>query len=146
MPPGNSTEPNGKRGSDDRVRACVMDGSARPYHPMTLRAIHMAPSGIYTTHSAQPLTFGAPMLYQIASFLLDLLGGLLAGACLLRLYLRWQGAGPAKPVRGLVFALTDWLVIPLRRVMVPVGRGDDATLVPALLLQLVQYFLLALMW
>lgn len=113
---------------------------------MTLRAIHMVPSGIYTTHSAQPLTFVAPMLYQIASFLLDVLGGLFAGACLLRLYMQWQRVGFANPVGGLVFALTDWLVIPLRRVLVPVGRWDGASLVAALLLQLVQYFLLALMW
>ncbi|MCW5260812.1 YggT family protein [Verminephrobacter eiseniae] len=86
------------------------------------------------------------MLYQIASFLLDVLGGLFAGACLLRLYMQWQRVGFANPVGGLVFALTDWLVIPLRRVLVPVGRWDGASLVAALLLQLVQYFLLALMW
>ncbi|MCW5236761.1 YggT family protein [Verminephrobacter eiseniae] len=86
------------------------------------------------------------MLYQIASFLLDVLGGLFAGACLLRLYMQWQRVGFANPVGGLVFALTDWLVIPLRRVLVPVGRWDVASLVAALLLQLVQYFLLALMW
>ncbi|MCW5232706.1 YggT family protein [Verminephrobacter eiseniae] len=86
------------------------------------------------------------MLYQIASFLLDVLGGLFAGACLLRLYMQWQRVGFANPVGGLVFALTDWLVIPLRRVLVPVGRWDGASLVAALLLQLAQYFLLALMW
>src|SRR6218665_2543729 len=121
MPPGNSTEPNGKRGSGDRVRAWVMDGSARPYHPRTLRAIHMVPSGIYTTHSAQPLTFVAAMLYQIASFLLDVLGGLFAGACLLRLYMQKQRVGIANPVGGFVFSLTDWLVMPLHPLLLPVG-------------------------
>ena len=30
------------------------------------------------------------MLYQIATLLLDVIGGLLTGACLLRLYMQWQ--------------------------------------------------------
>ena len=47
------------------------------------------------------------MLYQIASFLLDVVGGLLTGACLLRLYMQWQRVPFSNPVGGLVFALTD---------------------------------------
>ena len=62
------------------------------------------------------------MLYQIASFLLDVVGGLLTGACLLRLYMQWQRVPFSNPIGGLVFALTDWLVMPLRRVIAPVGR------------------------
>ena len=45
------------------------------------------------------------MLYQIASFLLDVVGGLLTGACLLRLYMQWQRVPFSNPVGGLVFAL-----------------------------------------
>ena len=82
------------------------------------------------------------MLYQIASFLLDVVGGLLTGACLLRLYMQWQRVPFSNPIGGLVFALTDWLVMPLRRVIAPVGRWDLSSLAAAVLLQLVQYFLL----
>ena len=82
------------------------------------------------------------MLYQIASFLLDVIGGLLTGACLLRVYMQWQRVPFSNPIGGLVFALTDWLVMPLRRVIAPVGRWDLSSLVAAALLQLVQYFLL----
>ncbi len=85
------------------------------------------------------------MLYQIASFLLDVIGGLLTGACLLRWYMQWQRVPFSNPVGGLVFALTDWLVVPLRRVVAPAGRWDLSSLVAAVLLQLVQYLLLALL-
>jgi len=85
------------------------------------------------------------MLYQIASFLLDVVGGLLTGACLLRLYMQWQRVPFSNPVGGLVFALTDWLVMPLRRVIPPTGRWDVSSLAAAVLLQLAQYMLLILL-
>jgi len=82
------------------------------------------------------------MLYQIVSFLLDVAGGLLTGACLLRLYMQWQRVPFGNPVGRLVFALTDWLVLPLRRA-VPAVRGIDwASLLAAVLVQLVQYLVL----
>ena len=85
------------------------------------------------------------MLYQIASFLLDVVGGLLTGACLLRLYMQWQRVPFSNPVGALVFALTDWLVMPLRRVIPPTGRWDVSSLAAAVLLQLAQYVLLILL-
>lgn len=101
------------------------------YHPMAQSAF-----------ARQPPQFVSSMLYQIASFLLDVIGGLLTGACLLRLYMQWQRVPFANPIGGLVFALTDWLVMPLRRVIPPMGRWDVSSVVAAGLLQLVQYFLL----
>ena len=95
--------------------------------------------------SQRPLIFVSSMLYQIASFLLDVVGGLLTGACLLRLYMQWQRVPFSNPVGGLVFALTVWLIMPLRRVIPPVGRWDVSSLVAAVLLQLAQYFLLTLL-
>ncbi len=83
------------------------------------------------------------MLYQIISFLLDVAVGLLGGACLLRLYMQWQRVPFGNPVGRFVFALTDWLVLPLRRVLPPMGRLDTASLVGAFLLELVQY---AVLW
>lgn len=85
------------------------------------------------------------MLYQIASFLLDVLGGLITGACLLRLYMQVQRISFSNPVGGLVFALTDWLVMPLRKLIPPVGRWDASSLVAAVLTQLVQYALALLL-
>lgn len=85
------------------------------------------------------------MFFQIASFLLDVIGGLLTGACLLRLYMQLQRIPFGNPVGGLIFALTDWLVMPLRRVIPPAGRWDVSSLVAAVLLQLAQYFVLTLL-
>lgn len=82
------------------------------------------------------------MFYQIVSFLLDVVGGLLTGACLLRLYMQLQRVSFANPIGRLVFALSDWIVMPLRRMIPPMGRWDVSSLVAALLLQLAQYVVL----
>ncbi|WP_326536478.1 YggT family protein [Pseudorhodoferax sp.] len=85
------------------------------------------------------------MLYQIFSLLLEVIAGLLGSACLLRLYMQHQRIPFGNPIGNLVFALSDWLVLPLRKVLRPVGRWDMASLVGAFLLKLAQYFLLWLM-
>ena len=85
------------------------------------------------------------MFYQIISFLLDVAAGLLAGACLLRLYMQYQRIPFGNPIGRFVFALTDWAVLPLRRVLPAVGKIDTASLVTAYLIELVQYVLLWLM-
>jgi YggT family protein len=85
------------------------------------------------------------MAYQIISFLLDVAAGLLGGACLLRLYMQHQRISFKNPVGRFVFALTDWLVLPLRRILPSVGRWDTASLVGAFLLELAQFGLLWLL-
>ncbi|AVP57267.1 YggT family protein [Pulveribacter suum] len=85
------------------------------------------------------------MLLQILTYLLDVATGLLAGACLLRLYMQLQRVSFGNPLGRLVFALTDWLVLPLRKAVPPAGRWDLASLAAALLLKLGQYLLLALL-
>lgn len=85
------------------------------------------------------------MLIQIASLVLDVVVGVLAGGCLLRLYMQLQGISFANPVGRFVFAVTDWLVLPLRRVLPAVGRWDTASLVGAYLLALIQYGVLWLL-
>lgn len=82
------------------------------------------------------------MLYQIFSLLLDVVGGLLTGACLLRLYMQRQRVPFGNPVGRLVFALSDWLVLPLRRLIPSASGWDLACLVGAVLVQLAQYLLL----
>lgn len=89
------------------------------------------------------------MLYQIISLLLEVVAGVLCGACLLRLYMQYQriplSARSGNPLGRFVFALTDWLVLPLRRVVPAWGRWDLASLVGAYLLALAQFFLLWLL-
>jgi YggT family protein len=83
------------------------------------------------------------MAYQIISFLLDVAAGLLGGACLLRLYMQHQRVPFGNPVGRFVFAVTDWLILPLRRILPAVGRWDTASLVGAFLIELTQF---ALLW
>lgn len=82
------------------------------------------------------------MLIQILSLLIEVAFGLLTGACLLRLYMQHQripmNARSGNPLGGFIFALTDWLVLPLRRVIPAIGRVDTASAAAAYLLQLVQ--------
>ena len=86
------------------------------------------------------------MLYKIFSLLLEVVFGLLAGACLLRLYMQYlrvpMSARSGNPLGRFVFALTDWIVLPLRRVLPSIGALDTASLVAAFLLQFAQFGLL----
>jgi len=89
----------------------------------------------------------AAMLYQIISLLLEVLVGIVSGACLLRLYMQFlrvpMNARSGIPLGRFVFALTDWLVLPLRRVIPALGALDTASLVAAFLLQLAKF---AVLW
>lgn len=82
------------------------------------------------------------MAYEILSFLLDVAAGLLGGACLLRLYMQHQRVPFGNPIGRFVFALTDWLVLPLRRVLPSVRRVDTASLVAAYLVEVAKFVLL----
>lgn len=89
------------------------------------------------------------MLYQIFTLLLEVVVGLLSGACLLRLYMQYlripMSARSGNPLGRFVFALTDWIVLPLRKVIPSVGALDTASLVAAFLLQLAEFGLLWLL-
>ena len=85
------------------------------------------------------------MFFQITSFLLDVVAGLLGGACLLRLYMQVQRIPFGNPVGRFVFALTDWIVLPLRRMLPKTRKVDLASLVAAYLLELAQFGILWLM-
>jgi YggT family protein len=87
------------------------------------------------------------MLYEITALLLEVAAGLIAGTCLLRLYMQYQripmSVRSGNPFGKFIFALTDWLVLPLRRVIPAMGRWDIASLVGAFLLELLRF---ALLW
>ncbi len=85
------------------------------------------------------------MLYQIPSFLLDVIVGLLGGACLLRLYMQYHRVPFGNPLGRFVFAISDWIVLPLRRIVPSVGRWDLSSAIAAWLLVLLKYVLLMLL-
>lgn len=87
------------------------------------------------------------MLYQIFSLLLEVVVGILSGVCLLRLYMQYQripmSARSGNPLGRFVFALSDWIVLPLRRVLPSIGALDTASLAAAFILQLAEF---AVLW
>ena len=89
------------------------------------------------------------MFAQIISLLLDVAVGLVAGAALLRLYMQYQriamSARSGNPLGNFIFALTDWIVLPLRRVLPALGRWDTASLLAVYLLELAQLAVLLLL-
>jgi YggT family protein len=85
------------------------------------------------------------MIVQILQFLLEVISGLIAGACLLRVYMQAQRIPFNNPVGQLVFALSDWIVMPLRKVIPNRSKYDISSIAAALLVMLVQYVLLWLL-
>jgi YggT family protein len=85
------------------------------------------------------------MFFQILALLLDVAAGLLGGACLLRLYMQLQRVPFGNPVGRFVFALTNWIVLPLRKVLPGYRKWDFASLIAAYLFELAQFGVLALM-
>lgn len=83
------------------------------------------------------------MLFQILSLLLDVAASLVGGACLLRLYMQWQRVPFGNPLGRFVFAVSNWLVLPLRRLLPAMGRLDTASLLAAWAVELVK---LAVLW
>lgn len=77
------------------------------------------------------------MFSDIARLLIDTAAAILGAALLLRLYMNWAGMPSRNPLAQFVFALTDWLVRPLRRVLPAAGRFDTASLIAVLLLALI---------
>lgn len=73
---------------------------------------------------------------------------IVAGACLLRCYLQWLafnlGAGQSKTIGAYILPLSNWIVIPLRRVIPSMGRFDVASFIAAYLLILAKVALLLL--
>lgn len=84
------------------------------------------------------------MLFSMVSWLLDVVVGGVAGTCLLRLAMQRQRVPFQTPLGRFVFAVTDWVVLPLRRLVPPVGGWDWASLLAAWLLKAAQVLLLSL--
>ena len=86
------------------------------------------------------------MWFQIVSFVLDIAVGLLAGACLFRLYMQALRTGFSNQVGQFLFAATNWIVLPMRRIVPTLGRLDSSSLLAAYLLVLLKVVLLLWMF
>ena len=88
------------------------------------------------------------MLNSIVLMVVQTIASLLAGMCLLRAYMQWHGVrmGMGNAVAPWVMGLTDWLVLPLRRILPKVGRIDLGSLMAAFALMLVQGLIIALLF
>ncbi len=65
---------------------------------------------------------------------------------LLRFFLQYFRAGFQNPVAQAILQLTSPLIVPLRRILPPIGKIDTATIVVALALELLVIALLGLMF
>lgn len=85
------------------------------------------------------------MLAQILQFILEVISGLVTGACLLRIYMQMQRVPFQNSVGKLIFALSDWIVMPLRRIIPARSNFDLSSLTAAILIQLIYYGLVWVM-
>jgi len=82
------------------------------------------------------------VLLDILDMLLGAVASVLGSALLLRTYLGWLRMSRTNPVGVFCAAVTDWLVIPLRRALPFVGRLDTASVAGTLLIAVTYVFLL----
>ena len=78
---------------------------------------------------------------RILWLVLETLGSLLSVACVLRAYAHRVHLNPRNPISQFVSALTDWLVLPLRRLVAPTRSMDWASLIAGALVALLTAFL-----
>jgi len=65
-------------------------------------------------------------------FIIDTLLWLLMLAFLLRLLFQWVRADFRDPMADAIVRVTNWLILPLRRLLPPIGKIDTATVVAVL--------------
>ena len=81
------------------------------------------------------------MLYSIFKIIIDTIAGLLAAVLLLRFWMQVVRVRPPAPLANFTFQLSDWLVLPLRKVIPGVGGYDWASLLATFLISLVAHTL-----
>jgi YggT family protein len=70
---------------------------------------------------------------------------ILMAAILIRVIASWLGIGPYRKWMRPVYALTNWLIDPIRRILPPVGIFDFSPMVAWLVLYVVRGFVLGLL-
>lgn len=71
---------------------------------------------------------------RILWLVIETVGSLLAVACVLRAYAHRVHLNPRNPISQFVCALSDWLVLPMRRLIAPTRTMDWASVVGAVLM------------
>lgn len=84
------------------------------------------------------------LFIEIARMLIETAAALLGVTLLLRAYMNWLGMPARNPLAQFVLALTDWVVVPLRRIVPAFRRIDSASLVGAYLVAVLQLVLIFL--
>jgi YggT family protein len=69
---------------------------------------------------------------EAVRYIVDTLLWLLTLAFVLRLLLQWVRADFRDPMADAVVRVTNWLIVPLRRLLPPIGRIDTATVLAVL--------------
>ncbi len=80
------------------------------------------------------------MSIQIINLLLQVFVSIVAGACLLRCYIQWLGSNlgtsQIQSIGSYLFPLTNWIILPIRRIIPSLGRFDYASFLAAYVLVL----------
>jgi YggT family protein len=89
------------------------------------------------------------VLLEIANLLSEIAITVIGGACLLRCYLQYLkfnlSPRSGNPIGLYLMPLTNWLVMPLRKLVPSIGRIDSACLLGAFLVVLAKVLLLGLL-
>ena len=80
----------------------------------------------------------------LASFI-DILFYALNLAILLRVIISWLNVNPYNPLVSFIYQITDPILVPLRRIIPPLGMIDITPLVALILLRVIQQALLMLL-
>ena len=80
---------------------------------------------------------------QAIAFVIKALGSLLVAVFMLRLMLQLTRANFRNPVAQGIVRLTNWLIMPLRKVLPPVGKVDLASVIAVILAETVSIVLLS---
>lgn len=81
-------------------------------------------------------------MLSILQFIVDTAAALLGGLLLLRFWMQTTRVRPPQQIGQFTFTLTDWLVLPLRRLVPGMGGYDWASLIGAFLVVLLASSLL----
>jgi len=87
---------------------------------------------------------GTSYVGNAAGFLISVVFGFLVLAALLRLMLAWVRADFYSPISQFVVKVTNWAVLPMRRMIPAMGKLDSGTLVFLLVVQMIELALIAL--
>src|SRR3984957_9286538 len=75
-------------------------------------------------------------------YIVDTLLWLLTLAFVLRLLFQWVRADFRDPMADAIVRVTNWLILPLRKVLPPIGKIDTATVVGVLVVAALRTFIL----